>query len=90
MDDTHKWQGLDISNVCWGCASALGTQQKKWKLHIWKQGRSQLQQLPREVVRWPGEAESGPGERWKKVGEAVIENERDLLQYRDEIPHLTV
>lgn len=41
-------------------------------------------------MRWHREAESGPGERWEKVGEAVIENELDLLQYRDGIPNLTV
>lgn len=43
-----------------------------------------------------GKGEEAQGSReWargtmEKVGEAVIENELDLLQYRDKIPNLTV
>lgn len=35
--DTHKVLGFNPSRMCWKYASALGTQKKKWKLHIGKQ-----------------------------------------------------
>lgn len=84
----HQYDSLKIHK----CIGYSG----EGKLHIWKRdpGEKPTSEATLmktgELVRWQGKSWEWAWERMGKVGEGVLENELDLLQYWDKIPNCTV